>query len=84
MATIRIRNVPEELHCKLKERAAAEGLSLSSYLLRMAESEGNIPSDHEADTLSFAELNARIRQTGRVVLGEPPAETIRRMRDAAD
>ena len=31
---IQIRNVPEELHRKLKARAAMEGLSLSDFLLR--------------------------------------------------
>ena len=31
---IQIRNVPNELHRKLKSRAALEGLSLSDYLLR--------------------------------------------------
>lgn len=31
---IQIRNVPVELHRKLKSRAALEGISLSDYLLR--------------------------------------------------
>jgi plasmid stability protein len=31
---IQIRNVPNELHRKLKARAARAGLSLSDYLLR--------------------------------------------------
>lgn len=33
MATIQIRNVPPELHRKLKARAAESGRSLSDYLL---------------------------------------------------
>ena len=32
--TIRITNVPDELHGKLEARATAAGLSLSKYLLR--------------------------------------------------
>ena len=31
---IQVRNVPEELHRKLKARAAAGGMSLSDYLLQ--------------------------------------------------
>ena len=31
--TLQIRNVPDELHRKLKARATAEGKSLSEYLL---------------------------------------------------
>jgi plasmid stability protein len=31
--TIRIRNVPEDIHRMLKARAALSGMSLSSYLL---------------------------------------------------
>jgi plasmid stability protein len=35
MATmVQIRNVPSDLHRKLKARAALEGMSLSDYLLR--------------------------------------------------
>ena len=33
MAAIQICNVPDDLHRKLKSRAAREGLSLSAYLL---------------------------------------------------
>ncbi len=31
---VQIRNVPEELHRRLKARAAIEGMSMSDYLLR--------------------------------------------------
>lgn len=31
---VQIRNVPSELHRRLKARAALEGMSLSEYLLR--------------------------------------------------
>ncbi len=31
---IQLRNVPDELHRKLKERAARSGLSLSDYLVQ--------------------------------------------------
>jgi plasmid stability protein len=32
--TIRLRNVPDDLHRKLKSRAAMEGPSLSDYIIR--------------------------------------------------
>jgi hypothetical protein len=33
MSTVQIRNVPDDLHRRLKMRAAASGRSLSDYLL---------------------------------------------------
>jgi plasmid stability protein len=69
---IQIRNVPDDLHGKLKARAAQRGLSLSDYLLRMAE--------READTLSIEELTERIRRRGPVKRGVSAAEIIREMR----
>ena len=76
MGMIQIRNVPEDLHRNLKARAAREGLTLSDFLLRMAEREVGRPT--------IEELSERIRQRGRVHLSEAPAEIIRRMRDAGD
>lgn len=32
--TIQLRNIPDAVHRKLKKRAAAEGLSLSDFLIR--------------------------------------------------
>jgi plasmid stability protein len=34
MALIQVRNVPDELHRRLKARAALEGVSISDYVLR--------------------------------------------------
>jgi plasmid stability protein len=55
---IQIRNVPDDLHRKLKVRAAEQGLTLSDYLLAMAE--------RESGRLTTKELAARIRRRGRV------------------
>lgn len=55
---IQIRNVPDDLHRTLKARAAEQGLSLSDYLLRIAEREAARPT--------IAELSERIRRRGRV------------------
>ncbi|MEU9831099.1 hypothetical protein AB0D67_06095 [Streptosporangium sp. NPDC048047] len=39
--TLQIRNVPEELHAVISERARAQGLTISQYLLRrIAQIEG--------------------------------------------
>ena len=74
MGMIQIRNVPPELHRKLKARAADAGMSLSDYLLRMAE--------REAETLTVPELAARIRSRPKARLARPPSETLREIRDA--
>jgi plasmid stability protein len=76
MTMIQIRNVPDHVHRRLKARAAEQGLTLSDYLLQMAEREVGRPT--------IAELSERIRRDGRVELREAPADIIRRMRDAAD
>jgi len=66
---IQIRNVPEELHRRLKSRAALAGMSLSDYLL------GQIRETAERPTL--AELRQRIRSRGSVVPPVAPAEAVR-------
>ena len=37
MATINLRNIPDELHRKAKARAAMEGVSLKQLLIRLLE-----------------------------------------------
>lgn len=44
MKTVQIRNVPDDVHAELRSRAAAAGLSLSEYLLRVAIREAERPS----------------------------------------
>src|ERR1700692_1643979 len=44
---IQIRNVPEDLHRRLKARAAMEGISLSGYLLKEMEQVANRPTLQE-------------------------------------
>lgn len=48
MAHIQIRNVPPDLHRKLKVRAAEAGLTLSDYLLRQVERTAEAPTLEEA------------------------------------
>jgi antitoxin FitA len=72
---IQIRNVPDALHRKLKARAADQGLTLSDFLLRLAEREVSRPT--------IAELTERLRREEPVDLATSPAEIIREMREAA-
>jgi antitoxin FitA len=73
MGMIQIRNVPDDLHRKLKVRAAENGLTLSDYLLRIAE--------REAETLSIEELTARIRARPKARMKRLPSEILREIRD---
>jgi antitoxin FitA len=66
---IQIRNVPDSLHRKLKMRAAEQGMSLSDYLLRLAEDEAEKPT--------IRELSERIRRRGRARPGPSAADLIR-------
>jgi plasmid stability protein len=73
---IQIRNVPDELHRKLKVRAAQMGMTLSDYLLSEIEQVAAKPTMKE-----WLERAARLQP---VEVDEPPEVTIRRMRDADD
>ena len=71
---VQIRNVPSELHRRLKARAAMAGMTLSDYLL------------HEirrvAERPSVDELRARLRARPSVAPSVPPARAIRAERDS--
>jgi antitoxin FitA len=71
---IQIRNVPDELHRKLKARAARLKMTLSDYLLSEIEQTAEKPA--------LSEMMERLRNQEPVELNEPPEVTIRRMRDA--
>jgi plasmid stability protein len=70
---IRIRNVPDELHRRLKARAALEGFSLSDYLLREAR--------RVAERPSRSELRERLRAREPVAVRVPPVRALRVERD---
>jgi len=74
MGMIQIRNVPPELHLKLKARAAKAGMSLSDYLLRDAQ--------RLADQLTPQEMKARLDALPRITLKQSPAEILREERDS--
>ena len=73
IATIRIHNVPEPLHRRLKARAAMEGVSMSRYVLREIERSLERPTRREL-------LEAIASQAERV-LNPSPAEILREERD---
>jgi len=74
MGMIQIRNVPEELHRKLKVRAAELGRSLSDYLLTEIQDIAALPTPEE--------FMRSLRALPPVELDEAPHETLRRIRDA--
>jgi plasmid stability protein len=70
---IQMRHVPDELHRKLKSRAAIEGLTLSDYLVR------EITKLAEQPTME--ELRRRIAQRSSVAVKNKPAKAVRAERE---
>lgn len=71
---IQIRNVPTDLHRRLKARAALAGMSLSEYLLREIET--------IADRPTLDELRERLASRETVTPDEAPAAAVRAEREA--
>ena len=69
---IQIRNVPEDLHRRLKARAAMAGMSLSDYLLK------EISAVAERPTME--EMRERLARRSRVETSESAADIIREIR----
>ena len=74
MKMLQIRNVPEEVHRRLKARAALEGRSLSEYAL------AELRRSLERPTR--AELLERVQARERVDASETAAQAVRAERDA--
>lgn len=70
---VQIRNVPPELHRKLKERAAAHGMSLSDYLLSEVR--------YAATKLTVDELKARLDRIPPFKGKKSPAAALRAERE---
>jgi plasmid stability protein len=70
---IQIRNVPKDVHRKLKVRAAAEGITLSELLGRQARQLAEQPS--------LAELCERLRDREPVNPRLTPAQVLREARE---
>ena len=74
MGMIQIRNVPDDLHRRLKAKAALEGISLSELLLREATA--------VAETPTLEELRARLAALPPVASDVSAAELVRADRDS--
>lgn len=70
---IQLRHVPEELHRKLKARAALARLSLSDYLLQEVRCVAERPT--------ITELKQRLAHRPPITPTVPPAQAIRSERD---
>ena len=69
---IQVRNVPDEVHRKLKSRAALAGMSLSAYALSELQSCLDRPTTDE--------LIQRLRTRAPVTVHPRPADAIRELR----
>jgi len=72
---IQIRNVPDEIHCALKIRAARAGMTLSDFLLREV--------THVANRPELSELLERLEGRSRPSLSRSPAEILRSERESS-
>jgi antitoxin FitA len=70
---IQVRNVPDELHRRLKARAARAGMSLSDYLLAEFRRVAEVPTPEE--------MWARLQERERVDLGDAVVEALRAERE---
>jgi antitoxin FitA len=70
---VQVRNVSDATHRALKERAAREGRTISDLVSEEL--------DRMVQRPSRREVFERIRSHGYPPLDEPPADTVRRMRD---
>ena len=73
---IQIRDVPDDVHRKLKARAAMSGVSLSEYLRGVLGRTVSRPTPEE--------LAARIAARGTVSLREPTELVVRDIRDRGE
>ncbi len=71
---LQIRNVPREVHKRLKVRAAQEGISMSDFALREIE--------RALDRPARAELLNNIAELPEVYLPQSAAELVRKERDS--
>ncbi len=70
---VQIRDVPDEVHRRLKARAAAAGMSLTAYLREVLERSATRPTP--------AELSARIAARGAIEPDQTAERTVRSVRE---
>jgi plasmid stability protein len=71
---VQVRNVPDDLHRRLKSRAALAGMSLSDYLLAELRRFADRPTPEE--------MRRRLAERRPVTLAESAATAVRAERDA--
>jgi antitoxin FitA len=74
MTMLQVRNVPDDVHRRLKARAALEGMTLSDWALRELSRSLERPTRHE--------LIERVRARTPVAAGVDAAALVRAERDA--
>lgn len=74
MKMLQIRNVPDDVHRRLKARAAMEGQSLSEFSLAELRRSIERPTRRE--------LIERVRTREQAVIGESSVDAVRAERDA--
>ena len=74
MASLQIRNVPDDLHRRIKARAALEGQSLSEYALTELRRAMQRPTRRE--------LADRVAAFERITVSESSADAVRSERDS--
>ncbi len=70
---VQIRNMPDDIHRKLKSRAALAGMSLSDYLLLEVKKVAEMPT--------MEEMRERLARLPPVTLARSPTEILREERD---
>lgn len=76
VATLQVKDVPDDLHRELRRRADLDGLSIRDYLLRLIRNDQQRPP--------ATEWMARLRRLEPLDLGAPAADLIRADRAARD
>ena len=71
---IQVRHVPDQLHRRLKVRAASVGMSLSDFL--------RLELERTASQLTTDELKERLAALSAVPMDEAAADAVRAERDA--
>jgi plasmid stability protein len=76
MATLQVKDVPDDLHRELRRRADLDGLSIRDYLLRLIRNDQQRPP--------ATEWLARLRRLEPLDLGAPAADLVQADRAVRD
>ncbi len=76
MATLHIKNVPDELHSELRRRAELGGTTIRDYVLGLLRRDQALPSRQE--------WLARVRDLPPVRLSQPASEYLAEARESRD